>query len=133
VPDVALKVVPVPTDVTLAEACANGDVSAATSIGAALPADKLMRVAKATITAQDVTSSTPEDAIIPVCAINKTTAPTHWLAQRVDTSGVEQVSANLEFSWVQVNTNNYMLQVKETQAAATDLVAGDVITVLIFE
>lgn len=121
------------TDFALATTCANGVVSAATCVGAAAAAVKSAHHFRRTLTAQDVTTTTDADGVIPVGAIALDSAPSLFVVQVRDSNGVLKACANVQWSWQQANSNYYLLQALETQAAATDFAASDTVDVIVIQ
>jgi len=83
------------------------------------------------ITAQDVTTTTGTNGVIPIGAIPSTSVPSVFLVQVRSANGVIKACANVRWSWAQANSNFMVLQALETQAAATDFASGDTVSVLV--
>jgi len=115
-------------DITLATTCANGVVSAASGQLSTAGGQKIVGRSTYTVTAADVTVTTDTNGKIVVSSAGS--EPEAWIVQVRDANGVVTSYANSQFAWEQVNSNFYVLTLKETQAAATDLTATDVITVI---
>jgi hypothetical protein len=115
---------------TLATDAANIDLSASSMTAGAAAAIKSTYQFSYTVTAQDVTTSTPQNGGFLAGGIPAAAAPSRWVVQVRDSNGVQQVSANVKLSWVEVNNNFFAIKVVETQNGATDFSTNDVIDVI---
>lgn len=121
------------TNFTIAKSWTNIAISWANCVWAKAPAVQTWYIWKRTITAQDVTTTTWLNWVVNILWIPKTSAPTNFLISIRNSAWVFKNYANSQFTFVQANSNFYVLQLKETQNWSTDLIAWDVITALIFE
>lgn len=113
---------------TLADTATNIVVSAATTDAGNL-ANAAMKVygGKRTITAQDVTTTTDTGGTILLGAVPTSQNPLTTQLFVRDSSFLLKALASSAINWVQIDTNYYGLLLSETQAAATELTAGDII------
>lgn len=116
-----------------ASGAANVVASGAAMVLGAAEAITIQHKAVRTITAQDVTTTTDTNGSVPVAAIPATSAPSAYLVQVRDSNGTLKAMANTRFSWVQANSNYYVLKALETQNGSTDFAASDTVTVLVFQ
>jgi hypothetical protein len=116
------------TNFTITTDAVNGIVSAATCQGAAAVANVVPHYKTYTVTAADVTLLADGDAdSVVVAGFASTTQPTLRSVFVVDGSGVVQNIDGCAFTWLQANSNYYILAVDD---AAADLANGDVMQII---
>jgi hypothetical protein len=119
--------------ITLAEATATTVISAAAMTNGEAADAKAFYATSYTVTAEDATITSDANGICIIACIAALAAPTNWIIQIRDTNGVVKAPyANTQWAWAQVDSQFWALIGTET-AGIPDFVAGDVITIVVFE
>jgi len=130
---VALVALSAASSITLAETLTNGIISTTSGFGGAAAGRKRAYGCTHTVSANEVTTTTDQNGAIAVCGLTLTSSPTVYVVDIRDSNGVESACATCQFSWSQINSDQYVLKLVETQNGATALTAGDVVNVIVLE
>ena len=117
---------------TLSTNMGGGSVTAAALVnGKAAGTHKLGRLAH-TVTATELAMLDGEtNNAVALGAVSSTTLPTTVIVQTFTSAGIERAKlTNVTYTWVQANTNHYILKLKNPNSAASGLSANDVVNVI---